>query len=86
MTTQLFASLPPSPITATAPWVSSIPGVGTISSSGLVTAVIFGGTTITFRDSLGCGYIENVYVCTFPSISYPNGTSTRQAGSLQLEG
>jgi hypothetical protein len=82
----LFASLTPAPITAIAPWVLSNPGVVPINSSGLVTAVSFGGTTITFKDSLGCGYIENVYVCTFLSISYPNGTSTRQAGPLQLEG
>lgn len=85
-TTQLSASLPPAPITATTPWVSLNPGVATISSSGLVTAVSFGVTTITYTDNIGNLYSENVYVSTFPVITADNGTSTCQAGTLQLSG
>lgn len=85
-TTQLSASLPPAPITATTPWVSLNPGVATISSSGLVTAVSFGVTTITYTDNIGNLYSENVYVSTFPTITADNGTATCQAGTLQLSG
>ena len=85
-TTQLSASLPPAPITATTPWFSLNPAVATISSTGLVTAVSFGATTISYTDSLGNVYSENVYVSSFPTITAPNGTSTCEAGILQLEG
>jgi hypothetical protein len=85
-TTQLLASLPPAPITATTPWISSNPAVATVNTTGLVTSVSFGATTITYTDSLGNVYSENVYVGTFPIITAPNGTSTCEAGILQLEG
>jgi len=85
-TTQLSASLPPAPITATTPWFSLNPAVATISSTGLVTAVSFGATTISYTDSLGNVYSENVYVSSFPTITAPNGTSTCEFGNLQLEG
>jgi hypothetical protein len=85
-TTQLSASLPPAPITATTPWFSLNPAVATISSTGLVTAVSFGATTISYTDSLGNVYSENVYVSNFPTITAPNGTSTCEGGILQLEG
>ena len=82
-TTQLTGSGIPSP---TNPWTSSNPGVATVNSSGLVTAISFGSTTITYFDNLGSGISENVYVSTFPTITAPNGTSTCQAGIIQLEG
>ena len=85
-TTQLSASLPPATITATTPWFSLNPAVATISSTGLVTAVSFGATTISYTDSLGNVYSENVYVSNFPTITAPNGTSTCEGGILQLEG
>ncbi len=85
-TSQLSASVPPAPITATTPWFSLNPAVATISSTGLVTAVGFGTTTISYTDNLGYVYSENVYVSTFPTIYDTNGTSTCQAGTLQLEG
>ncbi len=86
-TTQLSASALPAPITATTPWFSLNPAVATISSSGLVTAVSFGVTTISYTDNLGSVYSENVYVSTFPTITANNGTSTcASGGNLQLEG
>ena len=83
-TTQLSASIAP----ATGnPWVTSNPAVATISNTGLVTAVSFGVTTISFTDNVGSVYSENVYVSTFPTITANNGTSTcASGGSLQLEG
>ena len=86
-TTQLTASALPAPITATTPWFSLNPAVATISSSGLVTAVSFGVTTISYTDNLGSVYSENVYVSTFPTITASNGTSTcANGGTLQVEG
>lgn len=85
-TTQLTASVPPAPITATTPWFSSNPAVATISSLGLVTGLSFGTTTISYTDNLGSTYSVNVYVSTFPTINAPNGTSVCEAGILQLEG
>jgi hypothetical protein len=85
-TTQLTASAPPAPVTATTPWVSSNPAVATISSTGLVTQVSFGTTTITYTDNLGNTYSENVSVSTFPTIATTFGTSTCAGGNLQLEG
>ena len=85
-TTQLTASVPPAPITATTPWFSLNPAVASISSSGLVTGLNFGATTISYTDNLGSTYSVNVYVSTFPTIDAPNGTSICEAGTLQLEG
>lgn len=85
-TTQLIASLPPAPITASTPWFSLNTAVATISSTGLVTALNFGTTTISYTDNLGNTYSENVYVSAFPTVTAPNGTSTCEAGILQLEG
>ena len=82
-TTQLTGSGIPSPTT---PWTSSNPAVATIDNTGLVTAVSFGATTITYINNLGEGTSENVYVSTFPTITASNGTSTCQAGIIQLEG
>ncbi|MBL0012589.1 MAG: Ig-like domain-containing protein [Flavobacterium sp.] len=82
-TTQLTATLPPA---AGNPWVSSNPAVATIDAAGLVTQVSFGATTITYTDSLGNTYSENVYVSTFPTIATPNGTSTCAGGTLQIDG
>ncbi|MBK8600995.1 MAG: Ig-like domain-containing protein [Flavobacterium sp.] len=85
-TTQLTASLPPAAVTPTTPWVSSNPAVATISSTGLVTQVALGATTITYTDNLGNTYSENVYVSLFPSIATTFGTSTCAGGTLQIDG
>ena len=85
-TTQLSASVPPAPITATTPWFSSNSSVATINSSGLVTGLNFGVTTISYTDNLGSTYSVNVYVSTFPTINAPNGTSICEAGIVQLQG
>ena len=85
-TTQLSASVPPAPISATTPWFSSNSSVATINSSGLVTGLSFGTTTISYTDNLGSIYSVNVNVSTFPTISAPNGTSICEAGIVQLQG
>ena len=85
-TTQLSASVPPASISATTPWFSSNSSVATINSSGLVTGLSFGTTTISYTDNLGSTYSVNVNVSTFPTISAPNGTSICEAGIVQLQG
>ncbi len=83
-TTQLTGSGTPN---ATAPWTSLNPLVATVDNTGLVTAVGFGTTTITYTDSLNNVISENVYVSTFPTISSPSGSYTTCAGgALQLTG
>jgi Bacterial Ig-like domain (group 2) len=52
-TRQLTASILPSTADQTGTWVSSVPGVATVSSTGLVTAVEAGTTVITFTASTG---------------------------------
>lgn len=83
-TTQLIGSGIPS---AVIPWVSSNLAVATIDSMGLVTAVSFGATTITYTDNLGVNSSATVYVSTFPTITSPSGSYiTCAGGNLQLEG
>jgi hypothetical protein len=59
-TTQLSGSGTPNVST---PWVSSLPGVATISSTGLVYGVAGPGTTvITYKDNAGCTVTATVTV------------------------
>jgi uncharacterized protein YjdB len=51
------------------PWTSSAPGVATISSSGVVTAVTAGTTTITYLDNKGCTTTASLIVSANPVIS-----------------
>ncbi|MBS7788207.1 Ig-like domain-containing protein, partial [Flavobacterium sp. CYK-55] len=68
----------------TTPWVSSNPAIATVDNTGLVTAVTFGTTTITYYDDAGNQTSQNVYVSTFPTTS---GTlSTCEGGTTQLTG
>lgn len=83
-TTQLTATGTPATLD---PWVSLNTAVATVNNVGLVTAVSYGATTITFTDNLGISSSVNVYVSTFPTITSPSGTYTTCAGgTLQLEG
>jgi hypothetical protein len=83
-TTQLTGSGTPAAIN---PWVSSNLAVATVNNVGLVTAVGFGGTTITYTDNLGVNSSATVYVSTFPTITSPSGSYTTCAGgTLQLDG
>ncbi|WP_298221062.1 Ig-like domain-containing protein [Flavobacterium sp.] len=83
-TTQLTASELPAAIN---PWISSNTAVATVNNTGLVTAVSFGATTITYTDNLGVNASVNVYVSTFPTITSPSGSyTTCEGGTLQLNG
>ncbi|MDO9376300.1 MAG: Ig-like domain-containing protein [Ferruginibacter sp.] len=55
------------------PWQSSATGVATVSSTGLVTGVAAGTTTITYTNNNGCSKTALITVLTVPVIS---GTTT----------
>lgn len=61
---------------ATSPWISSSPSVATINSSGLVTGVSAGTTTITYTNSVGCKTTALFTVNPSPTVSFsiPNQT------------
>jgi len=52
---------------ATTPWASSATAVATVSSTGLVTSVALGSTTITYTDDNGCATTANVSVNAIPA-------------------
>ena len=58
-TTQLSGSTIPN---ATNPWTSSDTAIATISSSGLVTGLSAGTTTITYTNSKGCTIVASVTI------------------------
>ncbi len=60
------------------PWQSSATGVATVSSTGLVTGVAAGTTTITYTNNNGCSKTALITVLTVPVIS---GTTTVCMGS-----
>ena len=65
-TTTLTGSGIPDPTT---PWASSNTAVATINSSGVVTGIALGTTTITYTDNLGNNASANVTVNPLPVIS-----------------
>ncbi len=68
----------------TNPWISSNPSVATISSTGLVTAVAAGTTTITYSNINGCQITAVFTVNPLPTVS---GTlSTCVGNTSQLTG
>ena len=70
---------------ATTPWVSSNTAVATISSTGLVTGLSAGTTTITYTNSNGCIKTEVVTINALPTItgtlSVCSGSTTQLTGS-----
>ncbi len=60
------------------PWVSSNPAVATINSSGLVSGVAVGSTTITYTNSNGCSNTMTLNVVGNPSVT---GTLTACVGA-----
>ncbi|WP_369769399.1 PKD domain-containing protein [Flavobacterium sp. WC2416] len=55
----------------TSPWTSSNPSIATISSTGLVTGVSGGTTTITYTNSSNCKTTELFTVNSAPTITQP---------------
>src|SRR4030095_11244496 len=81
LTTQLTGSPTPAAVN---PWVSSNTAVATISSTGLVTGVAAGTSTITYTNSNGCQITATVTVNALPTIT---GTLNVCAGlTTQLTG
>ena len=66
LTTQIYGSGSPA---AANPWVSSNPSIATITSSGLVTGVSAGTTTITYTTSTGCQITATYTVNALPIIT-----------------
>ena len=82
-TTQLTGSGTPA---SSNPWMSSTPGVATISSTGLVTGVTIGTTQITYTDNAGCSKIEAVVVEGLPIITGALGVCTGTTNQLFGDG
>ncbi len=68
---------------ATNPWVSSNTAVATVSSTGLVTSLTAGTTTITYTNSNGCLDNQVVTVNPLPTVS---GSDVCIGGTSQLTG
>ncbi|WP_395047931.1 Ig domain-containing protein, partial [Flavobacterium sp.] len=66
LTTQLTGS---ATANATTPWVSSNPGIATVSNTGLVTGVSAGTTIITYTNSNGCIITTTVTINALPTIT-----------------
>ena len=69
---------------ATNPWVSSNPAVATVSSTGLVTGISAGTTTITYTNSNGCSITKDITINALPTIS-GNAVACKDA-TIQLTG
>ena len=85
-TLQLSATGTPA---TTTPWVSSNTSIATISSTGEVTAVAGGSTTITFTTSAGCSVssVLRVVDCNQPlgnALSFGVGTLASNADFIQV--
>jgi gliding motility-associated-like protein len=66
LSTTLSGGSVPNPIN---PWISSNPLIATVSATGVVTAVSFGTTTITFNNVNGCIDTETITVYALPTIT-----------------
>jgi hypothetical protein len=65
----------------TTPWTSSAPGVATISSTGVVTGVSAGTTTITYMNSNGCTKSATFTVNPLPTISHTTAETSGLAAN-----
>jgi len=70
-TTQLTGTFSPATIN---PWTSSNTAVATISTTGLVTGVSAGTTTITYTNSNGCQITDTVTVKGLPTVTVNNSS------------
>ena len=65
-------------------WISSTPGVATVSGAGTVTAVTAGATTISYQTTSGCGTVaatKTLTVSTAASAGSVTGTTEFCAGA-----
>jgi gliding motility-associated-like protein len=74
----------------TAPWTSSNPAVASISSTGLVTSLSVGTTTITYKNTNGCSEVATFTVNPNPTIigtlSACIGATSQLTGSATPDG
>jgi uncharacterized protein YjdB len=80
-TSQLTANANPN---ANSPWVSSNVAVATISNSGLVTAVGFGTSTITFTNNNGCSTTTTINVTNPIAPTFNPIAAVCSGGNIQL--
>ncbi|MDA9792807.1 Ig-like domain-containing protein, partial [Schleiferiaceae bacterium] len=74
-----------SPSTST-PWESSVPGVATVSSNGVVNGVSSGTTTIKYTDVYGCEQTHDVTVNGLPAVNAGTDFSTCEGSQISLSG
>lgn len=85
-TTQLTGSGTPA---TSNPWISSNTGVATVSSTGVVTGVGSGTTTITYTNSAGCSVTATITVSDiidWVNLQFPGSGSICQGGSYTIYG
>lgn len=68
------------------PWTSSNPAFATISNTGLVTAISFGTTTITYTANTGCSTTVTVNVSNPTTPTFNPVNAICSGGALQLPG
>ncbi|MCA6377953.1 MAG: gliding motility-associated C-terminal domain-containing protein, partial [Cytophagales bacterium] len=82
-TTTLTGSGTPAAVT---PWASSNTGVATVNSSGLVSGVSAGTTTITYTDNNGCQRTATITVDAQPTESNAGLNQPAACGTVTLAG
>lgn len=68
----------------TSPWTSSNPSIATINSTGLVTGISGGTTTITYTNSSNCKTTELFTVNSAPTITQPLSSTICLGGTLNI--
>ena len=68
----------------TSPWTSSNPSIATINSTGLVTGISGGTTTITYTNSSNCKTTELFTVNSAPTITQPLSSTICLGGTLNV--
>jgi uncharacterized protein YjdB len=85
-TTQLTGSGTPATLN---PWISGNTSIATVTSSGLVTGVASGTTTITYTNSLGCSASVTVTIndiIDWANLQFPGSGSICQGGTYTIYG